>query len=71
MCKGTCKKAGDFLPRKLGTVGNGFKLKENRFDKENSFPLANLWMPYPWKCSRPGQMKSPVEDVLAYDKELD
>lgn len=30
--KGDCKKAGDFLLSNLGTMGNGFKLKENRFD---------------------------------------
>jgi len=69
--KGAYRKAGDGLFIKAdsdGTRGDGFKLEESRFrlyfrkkfftvswEPGNRLP-ERLWMPPPWKHSRPGWM---------------
>jgi len=67
-----CKKAGEGLFTRAWsdrTKGNGFRLKESRcrldirkkffttrvWDTGTGYP-EKLWLPPPWKCSRPGCM---------------
>ena len=69
--KGAYKQEGSKLFERVDnsrTRGNGFKLKEGRFrlDVRGKFftrrvvrcwnRLEKLWMPQPWRCSRPGWM---------------
>jgi len=69
--KGAYKQDGDWLFTWLDsdrTRGNGLQLKDGRFrlNIRKTFLLLRawtgtscpekLWMPHPWRCSRPGQM---------------
>ena len=67
--KGAYRKAGEGLLSQSVVPGQGFKLKEGRFRlgiRKKFFTmgwcgtgpgcLEKLWMPQPWKCSRPGWM---------------
>ena len=70
--KGAYKQEGDQLFTRVDsdrTRGNGFKLKDGRFKlnvRKNFFTQRvvrhwhscpeKLWVPHPWRCSRPGWM---------------
>ena len=70
--KGACEQEGNQLFERVDncrTRGNAFKLREGRFRLDvrgkffivrvvrcwNSCP-ERLWMPHPWRCSRPDWM---------------